>query len=151
MNHICDAADHINRVEHINCLRAVWHCDGYLIALANAYGFKRAGASAYFCHHFFIGGVFAHEGKGDFVRICFCDFFNLFKHGAFEICQVHWGIAHIRFPRCFCCYIAIIKHNVCLSCIDICYLLETATSCDSGSSRQCGFSKISRRSCTHLL
>ena len=102
MDHVGDAADEVDGIEHVYRLRAVGHGDGDLVVLAHADGLESLGAALYLAHELFIRGGLAHEVEGDVVGVCFGDLRHGLKHGAVKIVQIQGNLANVVLPRHLC-------------------------------------------------
>lgn len=99
MDHVRNAADEIDGVEHINSLRAVGHGDGDLVACAYADGLEGAGTLFDLLNHMCIGGGLAHEVERNVLGILLGDPFQCFEHGTFKIVQMQRYVSGMARPR----------------------------------------------------
>ena len=99
MDHVRNAADEVDGVEHIDGLRAVRHGDGHLVALAHADGLERLGALLDLADHLAVSRRLSHKGKGDVARIFLGDLLHGLEHRAVEVFKVHRHLAHRILPR----------------------------------------------------
>ena len=99
MDHVRDAADEVDRVEHIDGLRAVGHGDGDLVARAHADGLEGAGALLDLLDHLGIGGGLAHEVERDVPWVPLGDQLECLKHRAVKIVQMQRHVAGVTRPR----------------------------------------------------
>ena len=98
MDHVRNAADEVDGVEHIDGLRAVRHGNGHLVTLAHADGLERLGALLDLADHLAVGRRLSHERKSDVARIFLSDLLHGLEHRAVEVFKVHRHLAHIVFP-----------------------------------------------------
>ena len=99
VDHVCNATDEIDGIEHIDSLRAVGHGDGDLVALTYADGLEGAGTFPDLLNHLVIGGGLAHEVERDVLGILLGNQLQCLKHGAFKIIQMQWHVAGMARPR----------------------------------------------------
>ena len=111
MDHVADAADEVDRIEHLDGLGAVGHCYGHLVALAHADGAQCLGAVLDLADKGLVGGRSAHEVKGNVVGVFFGYFFNGFKHRAVEVIEREGHFAQMAFPRRFCADVFHANHS----------------------------------------
>ena len=98
MDHVRNAADKVDGVEHIDGLRAVRHGDGHLVALAHADGLERLGALLDLADHLAVGRGLAHKGEGNAARIFPGDLLHSLEHRAVKVVKVHRHLAHVVLP-----------------------------------------------------
>ena len=102
MDHICNSADEVDRVEHIDSLRAVGHGNGDLVVFPDADGLEGFGTALDLTDHLPVGRGLAHKVEGHVVGVLFSNLHDLFNHRAFKIIQMHGDLVHLVFPGSFC-------------------------------------------------
>ena len=98
MDHVRNAADEVDGVEHIDGLRAVRHGNGHLVTLAHADGLERLGTLLDLADHLAVGRRLSHERKSDVARIFLSDLLHGLEHRTVEILKVHRHLAHVILP-----------------------------------------------------
>ena len=98
MHHICDCSDQVDRIEHIDRLRAIRHRDRDPVILAYSKYPQRLGAQIDLIDHIFICDMFAHEIHGDHQRVLLRSLLDLFIHGAVEVFSGQRQIASAFVP-----------------------------------------------------
>ena len=93
VDHVGDAADEVDGVEHHDGLRAVGHGDGDAVAGADAERFQALRAQLDVLHELFIGRALAHEVKGDVVGVLFRVAGHGVEHAALKI---HIIVRHLQ-------------------------------------------------------
>ena len=69
MDHIGDGPDAVEGIEAVQRLGGVGHADGHPVALADAHAVQPLGRRLDALHEFGIGGLLAHEGVGNVIRL----------------------------------------------------------------------------------
>ena len=98
MDHVRNAADEVDGVEHIDGLRAVRHGNGHLVTLAHADGLECLGALLDLADHLAVGRRLSHERKGNAVGVLLGNVFHGLEHRAVEIFKMHRHLAHVILP-----------------------------------------------------
>ena len=101
MDHVRDGADQVDRVEHINRLGTVGHCDRHSVTLTHTDGAQGLRTAVDLLDHALVSGGAAHKVKGDVIGVLIGYFFNSLIHGSFKIVEVRRHIAKMSDPRCF--------------------------------------------------
>ena len=99
VHHVGHRADKVDRIEHINGLRAVRHGDRDPVVLAHADRAQTAGALFDLLHHLPVGGRLAHEVKCNVFRVQPAHLLQPFKHRAVKVIQRERHLAQMLLPR----------------------------------------------------
>ena len=101
MDHVRDRADKVDRIEHIDRLRAVRQGDRHLVVFAHADGLERAGAFFDLADHLAIACRAAHESKGRAVGILLGGLLDRVEHRSFKIIQMQGDVLGMAIPGRF--------------------------------------------------
>ena len=99
VHHVGDRSHKIDRVEHVDRLRAVRHGDGDAVILTYAQDPERLCAQVDLIDHVFVCYVLAHEVERDHKRVLLSGLFDLLVHGSVEVFDGQRQIASALVPR----------------------------------------------------
>ena len=98
MDHVGDSADQVDRIKHVDGLRAVRHGDCDLVAFPESDGLQRFRAVFDLLNQLPVGRGLSHKVKRDVIRILCGDLGDLVEHGTLEVFQIQRYVAHVIRP-----------------------------------------------------